>query len=658
MCGITGILKFDPHAEVEERRLRAMRESLLHRGPDGAGLMVRGPIGLAHRRLSIIDLDGGHQPMSNPAGDIWITYNGEIYNFRELREQLERQGCTFRTDSDTEVLLRAYEVFGESCVERLRGMFAFAIWDAPRQRLFLARDRLGIKPLYYSIKDSELLFGSEIKALLAGSETKPVFNRAVLPEFLASRYVAGDETFFEGVRKLMPAHTLSWSRSYGFRHRRYWQLPVPRVSSVKPYQDLVVEVRAGLEDAVQSHLVSDVPVGLFLSGGLDSTALAALMAPRVDGPVQTFSVGFHEAAANETHFARQAAKAIGANHHEVLVSPQQFFAELPKLIWHEDEPIAFSSSVPLHIISRKAGEHVKVVLTGEGADELFLGYDYRYRVTEQNLRLGNWLERSTSAGLRAALARGVQRLPRQLRRYAGRSFLALKNHPRAMFFENFSVFRGVQREALLMDPSLETDRDTYTQGLSHYDAGGADALACMSHADLQTYLVELLMKQDQMSMAASLESRVPFLDHLLVEQVAAIPGHLRMHGGVTKSLMRDAVRDIVPPEIMKRRKMGFPVPIGRWLRGPFWWLVEEFVLGHRARMREHFCTAQLGALAQAHRAGRADHGEQLWLLINLEIWQRIFIDGEDPAMIFAERSQASSRRAEARLRLPRSVSLQ
>ncbi len=629
----------------------AMRESLLHRGPDEAGVMVSGPVGLAHRRLSIIDLAGGHQPMSNPGGNIWITYNGELYNFRELRELLVSRGCTFTTDSDTEVVLRAYEVLGESCVEQFRGMFAFAIWDGPRQQLFLARDRLGIKPLYYSINDTELLFGSEIKALLAGSAARPVFNRAILPEFLASRYVAGDATFFKGVRKLMPGHTLTWSATGGFRGRHYWQPPVAREDSAKSYQDLVGEVRGGLEDAVQSHLVSDVPVGLFLSGGIDSTALAALMAPRVDGPVQTFSVGFREAAANEFHFARLAAKATGARHSEVLVSPEQFFAALPKLIWHEDEPIAFASSVPLHLISCLAREHVKVVLTGEGADELFLGYDYRYRVTEKNLRLGKWFERSLPSGLRAAVAKAVPRLPRQLRRYAERSFLALENNPRAMFFENFSVFRDVQRQALLLDPGLEADCGAYDQGLGYYAAGGADALASMSHADLQTYLVELLMKQDQMSMAASLESRVPFLDHRLVDQVAAIPGHQRMHGGVTKSLLRDAVGDIVPPEIMKRRKMGFPVPIGQWLRGPFWWLVEEFVLGQRARTRGHFSTAQVAALAGEHRSGHADHAERLWLLINLEIWQRIFIDGEDPARMFADRRQSVSQRAEANLQL-------
>jgi asparagine synthase (glutamine-hydrolysing) len=657
MCGITGILKFDPRAGVEERRLLAMRESLLHRGPDGAGVMVSGPVGLAHRRLSIIDVAGGHQPMSNPVGKIWITYNGELYNFRELRELLVYQGCTFRTKSDTEVVLRAYEVFGESCVQRLRGMFAFAIWDGPKQRLFLARDRLGIKPLYYSIDETELLFGSEIKALLAGRASPPVFNRAVLPEYLASRYVAGDATFFEGVRKLMPGHTLSWSATEGVQTRRYWQPPVPKADSSKTYHDHVEEVRGRLDDAVRVHLVSDVPVGVFLSGGLDSTIIAALMAARVDGQVDTFCVGFHEAAANESRYARLAAKAIRARHHEVLVSPLQFFDALPKLIWHEDEPIAFPSSVPLNIVSSQAREHVKVVLTGEGADELFLGYDYRYRVTEKNLRLGKWFGRSAPASLRAAVAKAVPKLPWQLRRYAERTFLALENHPRSMFFENFSVFRNVHRQALLLDPSLEADRETYAQGLGYYAAGGADSLACMSHTDLQTYLVELLMKQDQMSMAASLESRVPFLDHVLVDQVAAIPGPLRMRGGVTKSLLRDAVRDIVPPEIMKRRKMGFPVPIGNWLRGSFWWMVEEFVLSERAHRRGYFNSAELGALAGEHQTGRIDHSERLWLLINLEIWQRIFIDGEDPARIFVDRMQSYSQRADAGLQLP-SIAMQ
>ncbi len=635
MCGIAGILKFDPQARADEARLQAMSDSLVHRGPDGAGLTLSGQVGLVHRRLSIIDLAGGRQPMSCEQGRLSISYNGELYNFKELRAELERRGHRFSTRSDTEVLLQAYAEYGPACVEHLRGMFAFAIWDNSRQQLFLARDRLGIKPLYVAVKHDELLFGSEIKAILAASAVRPRFNRAVLPEFLASRYVTGKDTFFEGISTLLPGHCLTWSAAEGLRERRYWQPPMAWEHPERDYDDYIDEVRSGLEDAVRSHLVSDVPVGLFLSGGIDSSALAGLMAPMLNEPLRTFSVGFRELEANELGYARLAAESVGAEHREVLLSPNQFFAELPRLLWHEDEPIAFTSSIPLHVISRLAREHVKVVLTGEGADELFLGYDYRYRVTVWNLRMGGLYQQCLPAALRQRLAQAVPHLPRRLRRYVERSFLAVDCNPRNIFFENFSVFRRAARQQLLLDPQLESERDIHAYNLQQYHAGGGEALACMSHADLQTYLVELLMKQDQMSMAASLESRVPFLDHRLVEQVAAIPGRHRLRGGHTKALLRDAVRDVVPPAIMKRGKMGFPVPIGPWLRGPYWWLVEEFVLGKRARARGYFQADALHALTQEHRSGRANHAERLWLLINLEIWQRIFIDGEATDSIYS-----------------------
>ena len=568
MCGIAGILKFDRHGEVQERRLQAMRDSMVHRGPDDAGLMVQGRIGLAHRRLSIIDLAGGHQPMSDPEGKRWSCYNGELYNYRSLREDLRAQGCEFTTESDTEVVLRAFEVYGTACVEHLRGMFAFAIWDEPRQKLFLARDRLGIKPLYVAEREDELLFASEIKGVLAGLPGAARFNRQVLPEFLASRYVAGTETFFEGVHKLLPGHWLTWTPEEGRRVQRYWEPPFPVDSPDTSYEEHVQAVRASLEDAVESHLVSDVPLGLFLSGGIDSTVLASLMAPLMDGPVHTFSVAFEEREANELEFARIAARHVDAEHREVLLSPQQFFHELPRMIWHEDEPIAFSSSIPLNAVSRAAREHVKVVLTGEGADELFLGYDYRYRVTDWNLRLGERYRRLLPGGVRDVLARSIPHLPWRLRRYAERSFLSMGDGPRDAFFENFSVFRQSAREQLLREPEQAFGRDVHDQGLKFYGQDAADALAAMSRADLQTYLVELLMKQDQMSMAASLESRVPFLDHPLVEMVCRIPGRVRLHGGTTKALMRDVVRDLVPEPIMNRGKMGFPVPIGRWRAGP------------------------------------------------------------------------------------------
>ena len=641
MCGITGIIKFDPLASVDEGRLQAMNDKLVHRGPDEAGVMACGRFGLAHRRLSIIDLAGGHQPMSDAKRNSWITFNGEIYNFRELRTMLQGMGCTFNTASDTEVVLQMYEVFGDSCVKQLRGMFAFAIWDNAQQRLFIARDRLGIKPLYYATGNGELLFASEIKAILAAGGKLPVFNHAILPEYLASRFIAGSETFFQGIYKLLPAHTLSWSAREGTRTHRYWQPGVVKEQAGHSYRDYVNDVRTALEDAVQSHLVSDVPVGLFLSGGLDSSALAGLMAPMVDGPIQTFSIGFSESAANELDYARLAADSVGARHREVTVSPDEFFAELPRLVWHEDEPIAFPSSIPLHLVSRLARDHVKVVLTGEGADELFLGYDYRYRVTALNNRLGGIYERLVPKPLRNAVARGVTVLPGVLRRYAERSFLALDCNPRDLFFENFSVFRQAQRHALLRDAKLAEARDPYAEGLRHYHAGGSESLGCMSHADLQTYLVELLMKQDQMSMAASIESRVPYLDHHLVELVSAIPTRYRMRGWQTKTLLRDAVEDVVPAAILRRGKMGFPVPLGDWLKGSWWYVVEEFVLGSRARQRGYFDTKVLNTLAREHRAGTANHADRLWLLINLEIWQRIFIDGEDHAAIFPKRRPAT-----------------
>ncbi|HEY0961591.1 MAG TPA: asparagine synthase (glutamine-hydrolyzing) [Pseudomonadales bacterium] len=632
MCGIAGILKFNSQDNIDESRLLAMRDSVWHRGPDEGGLIIDGRAGLAHRRLSIIDLASGQQPMSNAQRTVWISYNGEVYNFRELRTRLEALGARFSTRSDTEVVLRAYEYYGEDCVEHLQGMFAFAIWDAPKQRLFLARDRLGIKPLYYMISDTQLLFGSEIKAILAEGSVKPEFNRAVLPEFLASRYVTGSETFFKGVNKLLPGHTLSWTASTGFRKRRYWNLSAAPQGPELSRADYVDMVRSSLKDAVQSHMIADVPCGLFLSGGLDSSILASLMTQVSSEPVHSFSVAFSEAHANELEYARMAAQHAGTQHHEVMVSPEEFFSALPHLVWHEDEPVAWTSSVPLHAVSCLARKHVKVVLTGEGSDELFLGYDYRYRVTHWNKRLGAMYEKLPRA-MRSGVSGAIGALPGSARRYAERTFLALDTDPRHMFFENFSVFRHDLRNAMLRPEHGFTD-NPYVNALKHYHAAGDNTLQCMSHADLQTFLVELLMKQDQMSMAASIESRVPFLDHRLVEQVATIPSHEKLRFWQTKALLRDAVKDLVPRAILERKKMGFPVPTSDWLRGKYWPVVEEFVLGGRALERGHFNADVVQRLAQDHRSGRADNGERLWLLINLEMWQRIFLDGEKPADLY------------------------
>ncbi|MGE5183775.1 MAG: asparagine synthase (glutamine-hydrolyzing), partial [Acidobacteriota bacterium] len=363
----------DPSERVDEARLVRMRDSLAHRGPDGAGVHVDGAIGLAHRRLAIVDLAGGAQPMTNEDGSIWITFNGEIYNHAALRPALEAAGHRYRTRSDTETILHLYEQHGRSCVEHLQGMFAFAIWDGRRRELVLARDRLGIKPLYYAERAGELLFASEIKALLAAGLPAALAGDE-LPELLANGYVAGRETLFAGVHKLMPGHTLVWSPERGLDEQRYWQAPRPNGARPESLAGEAGELRARLAAAVDSHLMADVPLGVFLSGGIDSTGIAALAARRASGPLETFAVGFAEQDSSELPYARLAAQAIGTHHHEVVVSGDEFFAALPRLVWHEDEPLAWPSSVPLYFVSRLAREHVKVVLTGEGADELFLGY--------------------------------------------------------------------------------------------------------------------------------------------------------------------------------------------------------------------------------------------------------------------------------------------
>src|SRR5881628_284574 len=418
MCGIVGIVNLDPRETVDEALLKRMRDVLRHRGPDGEGLWAEGPVGFGHRRLAIVDVSGGQQPMANEDESCWIVYNGEIYNHAALRPGLEARGHHYRTRSDTETIIHLYEEEQERCVERLRGMFAFALWDRARKRLLLARDRLGIKPLYYAVTRRELLFASEIKAILAASP-RPAFNETILPEFLANRFVAGEETFFQGVRKLLPGRTLTWSADTGFETRRYWQLPVATDDGGADLGAHARELRSRLDAAVSSHLMSDVPLGLFLSGGLDSSGLAALMAPMVKEPIRTFAVGFAEREANELGYARLVARSVGAEHREVVVSPHEFFDALPRLIWHEDEPLAFDSSVPLYFVSRLAQQHVKVVLTGEGSDELFLGYP-RYPVTAWNERLGRPYWHLIPRTLREEISRIIQGLPKPVRRYAER----------------------------------------------------------------------------------------------------------------------------------------------------------------------------------------------------------------------------------------------
>jgi len=631
MCGIAGIVATDCLAPDDWARAIAMRDVMSYRGPDGAGLHVDEQAVLAHRRLSIIDLAGGHQPLSNENGAVWITYNGEIYNHRDVRAQLEAAGHSYRTRTDTETIVHAYEEWGDDCVHRFRGMFAFALWDAGARRLLLARDRLGVKPLYWALAGDRLLFASEIKGILASGLVTARPNHAVLSEVLATRGTAGVDTLFEGIYKLLPGHRLIFENGR-VRTERYWEVPLdgpdPELERVGD-AELIARFRSLLQESVRLRLMADVPLGMFLSGGIDSSAVAALMAREIDRPIETFSVAFADRRFSELEYARAVARAIGANSHEIVIDDNDFFAALPRLIWHEDEPIAHPSSVPLHFVSALARQHVTVVLTGEGADELLAGYG-KYPRALINWRAGGVYERVVPAAVRATVAGSiVPRLPGRAGRYARRSFLAMPRQPSAMFLDNFAgVPLQLQRE--LMSSSALAGADPYAASLDYFRQvnGASGVLGRLLHTDIKTYLVELLMKQDQMSMSASIESRVPFLDHVLVEFAARLPDRLKLRGFTTKRILREAIRGLLPDEILTRKKMGFPVPFGQWTRGRWHTAVRDVLLDRRTCERGLINPAAVARLLDSHRAGRVDGGDAIWALMNLELWFRTFIDGD------------------------------
>ena len=632
MCGICGIAIPEHSARsIDESAFIRMRDTIAHRGPDGFGAFVERGVALGHRRLSIVDVSHGQQPMASEDGALQLVYNGEVFNHPALKTQLEQEGVRYRTTCDTETVLHLFERRGEATAEELRGMFAFAIWDRRTRTLTLTRDRFGVKPLYYALlEDGTLVFGSEIKAILASGLVRPALREDALPDYLANHATSGEGTLVAGVKRLLPGHTLVW-RDGAVRIRRYWDLRFEaEAEDTRPDAELIAEYRERLKEAVRLRLMADVPLGAFLSGGIDSATITALMSELVDEPIKTFSVGFAEREANELAYARVVAEAFGTDHHEVLVTPEQFFGALPSLVWHEDEPIAHPSSVALNFVSRLAAERVKVVLTGEGSDETLAGYG-RYRKTILNLRLGSAYHAATPAPLRTLVRHGLEALPAsRTRQRALRTFFARPATLEALYLDNFAVFSREQQGHLLSSGlrGRITTSDPYataTQLMSSSDA--RTVLDRLLYVDTKTYLHELLMKQDQMSMAASIESRVPFLDHPLVEFTARLPERLKLRGGTTKYILREAMRDVLPPEILTRGKMGFPVPVGSWLRGPYRRVVDELVLSPRALERGLFDAGAIRALVARHDAGE-DHAERLWSLVNLEIWHRVVVEGE------------------------------
>ncbi len=621
MCGINGIA-FSPRSgrQVDERILCAMRDVITHRGPDDRGIYIKANIGLGHRRLSIVDVAHGHQPM----------FNGEIYNHGDHRDELKAKGYKYQTNSDTETILYLYEEYGFECVEKLRGMFAFAIWDEKENQLFISRDRVGIKPLYYvHDDDGNLFFASEIKSLIEAGAVRAEINYNALPDQLANHGTSYDETLYKDVKRLMPGHFLVWKDGV-VSIKKYWNLEYEPKHFEVSDKEYVEQWLEKFKESVRSRLMADVPLGMFLSGGIDSSAIAAVMSEMVAEPIKTFSVGFKEREANEFGFARMVSEKFGTEHHEITITPEQFFEKLPKLIWHEDEPLGFVASVPLYFVSELAQKHVKVVLTGEGSDEILAGYARYYKALKL-LEYGKKYESLTPTFIRNAVKTGVATLPNRLNKKLNRTFLTLESDIESLYFDNFAIFNKARQDQLLSDDTKAkiADRNPYKYINHWFEKDNAEELLDkLLYVDTKTYMHELLMKQDQMSMAASIESRVPFLDHELVEYTAKMPTNLKLRGKDTKWILREAMKGILPKEILSREKMGFPVPIGSWFRNEFRHLIEEFVLGERALSRGIFNADFVKELAKRHFSGE-NHDLRLLFLMNFEIWQRQILEGEE-----------------------------
>jgi asparagine synthase (glutamine-hydrolysing) len=630
MCGIAGFI--DPerlsnaeHADVIDRMCRV----IAHRGPDDQGTHVAGGVVLGMRRLSIIDLAGGHQPLSGcDERAVTIVFNGEIYNYRELQSELEAHGHRFRTHSDTETIVHAYEQYGEACVERLRGMFAFALWDARAQKLFIARDRAGKKPLYYALTPrGTLVFGSELKSLLEHPEVGRETNPQAIDAYLTLGYVPDPMCVLKGVQKLPPGHQLSFTNGR-VALKQYWDFPFEAATESEQQpgaraEDYLDELRSLLDEAVRVRLIADVPLGAFLSGGIDSSAIVGLMSRHMAQPVKTFSIGFHEDSFNELKYARLAAKHFGTEHHEFIVTPDICHI-VDELAWHFDEPFADSSAVPTYMVSKLAREHVTVALSGDGGDELFAGYT-RY-ATEQR--------RSGFARLPRAVRRNLmQPLSRRLPHGAwGRNYLHnVSLDATERYLDSVSVFTALNRRSLYTgDFTRQLGGGSLASARFQNYAGhvsDADPLSTLLYLDSKTYLPgDILTKVDRMSMAVSLEARAPLLDHKLIEFVTRIPASLKMRGLEGKHIFKRAISDFVPAEILHRPKQGFGVPINQWINVELRGRIRETITEPRARERGYVEPAYITRLLDEHERGRRDHSTQLWSLFMLELWQRAFMD--------------------------------
>jgi len=641
VCGIYGILELDGSAAAAES-LRPMGRLTVHRGPDDEGSYVNGPLAMGMRRLSIIDVAGGHQPLSNEDQTLWLVANGEIYNYRELRATLEAQGHRFQTGSDCETILHLYAQHGDEFLGLLNGMFAFALWDVRRRRLLVGRDRLGIKPLYLWNDGRRLVFASEAKAILALPGVGAELDRGALASYLGMGYVPAPQSIFRGVRKLPPA-TLLAAEGGMVAQRCYWRMPSD--VDVQPSEDeWVARVRARIEESVRMQMVSDVPIGAFLSGGIDSSAVVAFMAAHSDRPVKTYAIGFGGGTAetyyNELPYARQVAQLFGTDHHEIVVRPD-VVSLLPSLLWHMDEPVADTAFITTYLVSQFARRDVTVILSGVGGDELFGGYR-RYLGGHYQAQF-NRLPR----GLRRAASALGERLPSDRHspllnalRFA-KGFLSTAGLPLEERYRSYVEVFADDVVAELLHAPCGSDDDPIAAAFR--SAPGADELNRMLAVDAQTQLPDdLLLLTDKMSMAVSLECRVPLLDHELVELAARIPEQIKIRNGRLKHVLKRALQPTLPANILHRKKRGFGTPMGAWLKGDLAPLVNELLSAETVRARGLFRHAEIAKLIAAHAANRVDGTDRLLALLNLEIWSRIYLDRRTPADVADELKAATT----------------
>jgi len=627
MCGICGKIATDKEHSVRPAIVRRMMDALYHRGPDDEGIYVDARAVLGHRRLSIIDLNTGHQPISNEDGTIWIVYNGEIYNFRELKEQLAQGGHVFSTNTDTEVIVHLYEQYGEECVSRLRGMFAFAIWDQRKQRLFLARDRVGIKPLYYVVTGDSLIFASEIKALLVDPSVKREVDSEVIDIFLTHLYIPGSDTLIRGIKRVPPGHYLIFENGK-VKLNQYWDLQFANNSRNGNAKLAAEELTDLLRKTIEDHMISDVPVGILLSGGVDSTGVLSFVVEQNDREVKTFTIGFDgEQFEDERVYARIAAQRFRSEHHEMTITPRDFLEFLPNYVWHMEEPVCEPPAVALYYVSKMAREHVKVLLSGEGGDEAFGGY--------QNYRNMLWLERlkqmgQTWQGVGKRIFSECARVSR-LRRFEKYSFMM--NAPLEDYYYSrtagpFSFFNRSKPEMYSKEFGEKVRNGCSTRYVHALFAhmAGKPLLDKMLYVDTKTWLPDdLLIKADKITMANSLELRVPLLDHRLLEFAAGLPASYKVRNFTTKYILKRALDGRIPEEIVNRRKTGFPIPVESWFKNELKDFVRGILTDRRTLERGYFDKSFLQALIDdSSRSG--DHVPEMFCLLTLELWHRCFID--------------------------------